>query len=338
MRILEIITPSRLGGAERYVGWISRELINRGHDVLIGIRKCDQVEDFYRSLDIPMRELRISGKLNPFVKSRTVSLINEFVPDVVHTHLSTASHWGLAAAKQLNVFGVGHMHSFNTVAPYKSASSMIAVSNAVKEHLAEHGISASVVYPSSVIGDVSPSPDVAALGTVIACAARLREDKGIGVLVEAFSSLGRNDVALVLCGDGPMKEQIEQRAATDRLNMHCLGYRPDVPSVFAASTIAVLPSIRPEGYGMALYEAQAVGTPVVGTRAGGSVEAMVDGVTGIAVPPNDVGALAAAMSKLLDDSVYREDIAANCKTFAEKRSISASVDALVSVFESSTRR
>jgi hypothetical protein len=100
---LELITPSRLGGAERYAGGVSRELINRGHDVWIGIRECQPVEDFFESLGIPTRKLRISGKLNPFAKARTIALIKEFMPDIVHTHLSTASHWGQEPQSHKNV-------------------------------------------------------------------------------------------------------------------------------------------------------------------------------------------------------------------------------------------
>jgi glycosyltransferase involved in cell wall biosynthesis len=89
---------------------------------------------------------------------------------------------------------------------------------------------------------------------------------------------------------------------------------------------------------MALYESQAVGTPVIGTTAGGAVEAMKDGVTGIAVPPNDADALAHALDKMLEDADFRKRLADNCRAFAESRNMESSVDSLLSVFELAKRR
>lgn len=337
LRILEVITPSRLGGAERYVGWMSQELMRRGHDVLIGIRQCEQVESFYKELGVPTSPLRISGKFNPLAKSRVKKLIESFKPDVVHTHLSTASHWGLRAAKEMGIPGVGHMHSFNSIGPYANATRMIAVSNAVKNHLVEKGFPSAhvnVVYPSSIIDNSEPAHDILALGDpVVSCAARLREDKGIGVLLEAFSEVQKRmpRASLVLCGDGPMRSEIE---ASKPLGVHCMGYRSDVPAVFAASTLSVLPSIRPEGYGMALSESQAVGTPVITTAAGGTEEAMIDGVTGIVVPPSSAQDMAKAIISIAENREKRREMANAAKTFAETRTIEASADELLKTFDS----
>lgn len=333
-----MLSPSRLGGAERYVGWISEELIKQGHNVLIGIRRCEQVHEFYRSLNLPVREIAISGKLNPFAKQRVAALIEEFRPGVVHTHLSTASHWGLRAAADADVAGVGHVHSFNTVTPYQKAHKVIAVSKAVRDHLAENGISnAEVVYPSSKVESAEPASDIRSLASnVVSCAARLRDDKGVGVLLEAFRDVQREvvDVALVLCGDGPMREELEHKARGAKLRVVFAGYRDDVPSVFAASEVAVLPSVRPEGYGMALYEAQSVGTPVVATQSGGAPESIVPGVTGLVVPPGDSKALARALVEMLHDSKRRVNMGAAARDFAASRSLKSSAQCLIEVFTS----
>lgn len=307
--------------------------------MLIGIRQCEQVESFYQELGVPTSPLRISGKFNPLAKSRVKKLIKSLKPDVVHTHLSTASHWGLRAAKEMGIPGIGHMHSFNSVGPYANATRMIAVSNAVKNHLVDAGFpmtNVAVVFPSSIIDNSEPAPDILALGDpIISCAARLREDKGIGVLLEAFSEVQKRmpKASLVLCGDGPMRAEIE---ASKPPGVHCKGYRSDVPAVFAASTLSVLPSIRPEGYGMALYESQAVGTPVVTTAAGGTQEAMVDCITGLVVPPSFAQELASAILLIAENPEKRREMAAAAKTFAKTRTIEASADELLKTFDSLT--
>ena len=337
MRILEIITPSRLGGAERYVGWLSSEFINQGHEVVVGLRECPSVRAFYDSLKLDVRPLAISGKLNPFAKARVMALIDEFKPDVVHTHLSTASLWGLRAAAASGVRGFGHMHSFNTVGPYRAAHKVVAVSDAVRQHAVSNGVSSSkvsTVYPSSRIDSSLPAEDIAGLSKpVVSCASRLRDDKGVGDLIEAFRQVVRvfPQATLVVCGDGPMRAKFEAAAAG--LNVVFTGYREDVPCVFAASDLVVLPSVRPEGYGMALFESQAVGTPVVTTIAGGTIEAMADGVTGFAVPPSSPSELAEAVCNLLGDEERSAAMSAAATELAAERSIGKSAEQVLKLFQ-----
>ena len=338
MRILELITPSRLGGAERYVGWISKEFERQGHEVLIGLRPCAPVEDFYSGLDLNVEKLAISGKINPFASRRLRAIILRYLPDVVHTHLSTASYWGLRAARRLGVPAYGHVHSFNTVLPYRAASNVIAVSQAVRKHLVSRGISSEkvrVVHPASAITCIKPAPDIAALGgRVVSCAARLRTDKGIRVAFEAFSRITKAypDAWLVLCGDGPLHHALQAEAADRKMQAVFTGYREDVPSVFAASAVAVLPSLRPEGYGLSLVEAQAAGTPVIASAVGGACEAMVDGTTGIGVEPGNVKALADAMSVMLSDDEARRRMGRAASEFAATRTVEESSRQLLQEF------
>lgn len=338
MRILELITPSRLGGAERYVGWISKEFMRQGHEVLIGIRPCAPVEKFYADLSLNVEPLAISGKINPFASRRLRALITRFEPDIVHTHLSTASYWGLRAARRLGVPGYGHVHSFNTVFPYRAASNVIAVSEAVRHHLVSRGIASeriSVIHPASDVSCIKPAEDIIALGgKVIACASRLRTDKGIRVAFEAFARIApaHPDAWLVLCGDGPLHKALQAEAADRKLQALFCGYRQDVPNVFAASAIAVLPSLRPEGYGLSLVEAQAAGTPVVASAVGGACEAMVNGKTGFSVEPGNVSELANAMTRLLGNDEARACMGRAASTFASTRTVSDSCHQLLGAF------
>jgi L-malate glycosyltransferase len=78
------------------------------------------------------------------------------------------------------------------------------------------------------------------------------------------------------------------------------GFRLDVPELLAEVTVSVLPSLS-EGLSNAVLESMAAGVPVVATAVGGNPEAVEDGVTGLLVPPRDVGSLARAISTLLED-------------------------------------
>jgi glycosyltransferase involved in cell wall biosynthesis len=82
-------------------------------------------------------------------------------------------------------------------------------------------------------------------------------------------------------------------------------FRADMPDVFAAFDIFVLPSILPEPFGLVVIEAMASGKPVVATAPGGPSETVVDGETGFLVPPSDASAIAKALEELLADPAKR---------------------------------
>jgi glycosyltransferase involved in cell wall biosynthesis len=70
----------------------------------------------------------------------------------------------------------------------------------------------------------------------------------------------------------------------------------------------VLPSLLPEPLGTVVCEGMTRGKAVIGTRPGGHSDVLTDGVTGLVVPSGDAASLTAAMRKLIDDSVLREQL------------------------------
>lgn len=80
-----------------------------------------------------------------------------------------------------------------------------------------------------------------------------------------------------------------------------LDWQEDVWALYAASDVIVHASTEPEPFGLIVIEAMAAGTPVVATKAGGVVDIVVDGSTGLLVEPRDVDALATAIIRLLEN-------------------------------------
>src|SRR5204863_8391924 len=76
------------------------------------------------------------------------------------------------------------------------------------------------------------------------------------------------------------------------------GFRSDIPRVMADLDVFVLPSLW-EGFGLVLLEAMAAGRPIVASAVGPIPEIVVDGLTGLLVPPGDPEALAEAIVRLL---------------------------------------
>jgi glycosyltransferase involved in cell wall biosynthesis len=136
----------------------------------------------------------------------------------------------------------------------------------------------------------------------VLCVANLRPEKGAGVFAEAVArarSEGSAAVRGFIVGDGPERARVERLAG--RLDgVELLGSRSDVPALIAACNALALLS-EAEALPMSILEAMALRRPVLTTDVGGAGEAVVDGETGIVVPPGDTEAAAAALASLAAD-------------------------------------
>jgi glycosyltransferase involved in cell wall biosynthesis len=101
---------------------------------------------------------------------------------------------------------------------------------------------------------------------------------------------------LVVVGDGPLRSSLPQAS----------GFVPrdELGSYYARAAVVACPSRR-EGFGMSCLEAMSYGAPVVASGVGGLLDLVVDGETGVLVPPRDVAALRAALAGLLADPERR---------------------------------
>ncbi|WP_447986174.1 glycosyltransferase [Nitrospira sp. Nam74] len=147
-------------------------------------------------------------------------------------------------------------------------------------------------------------------GPSVAVVANLRPEKGHLVLLEACRHLADrfSTLKVFIVGNGPMKELIAQRISELKLT-HCVemtGELKNVPAFFEVADIAVLPSLKNEGFPNSVMEAMAASLPVVATDTGGTGELVIDGITGYLVPAGDPEALQNRLEKLCADPELRK--------------------------------
>ncbi|GAB2614377.1 glycosyltransferase family 4 protein [Pseudactinotalea suaedae] len=137
--------------------------------------------------------------------------------------------------------------------------------------------------------------------------------KGHEVFIDAALALAQQDARLQFfvvgdefVGDGSYRRELEQRAEPliRGGRMHFLGHRTDMPDVIAGLDILVNPSLS-ESASYTMVEASLMCRPVIGSRVGGLPDTIIDGRTGLLVPPGDQGALAHAVRHLADDPELR---------------------------------
>ncbi|RDI74258.1 Glycosyltransferase [Gaiella occulta] len=215
--------------------------------------------------------------------------------DVVHAHWLPSAVAGLATRRPLVVQLWGTDVELAKRLPWlfrpvlRRARVVVCASRALAADARALGagdvrVIASGVDIPAAVGEPDEPPHVLYVG-------RLSEEKGVRELAEAAAGL-----PLAVVGDGPLRHLFPQ----------AVGFVPrdELGAYYERAAVVVVPSRR-EGYGVVAREAMAHGRAVVATRVGGLPDAIEDGVTGLLVPPCEVGALRAALERLLGDAELR---------------------------------
>ena len=330
--VVHVDAERGFSGGEEQVFLLMEGLRRRGHrNVLVappGSRAAEVGgERGFEVHTVPMR-----GDWDLLAVGRLRRVLASLAPDLVHLHTGRATWLGGLAAARAGLAAVTTRRmdrevkrsARNRLVYGRLVARAVAISPAVARCLEAGGVQAPVVtIPSSVDPDALaprvPRAELrASLGTpagrtVLLVLASLVHRKGLDVLLDALAGPepSERDWELWLAGDGPERAALAARA--ERLGLaprvRLLGQRAARADLLHAADVFVLPSRR-EGLGVAALEAMAVGRPVVASAVGGLGEAVVDGESGLLVPPEDVGALASALTRLFDDPALRARLAA----------------------------
>lgn len=219
---------------------------------------------------------------------------------------------------------------------------LIAVSTAARERLLELGVQQDRVIVSlqpvdedALQAATAARPRPPALPVEVLTVARLVPDKGIDVLLDAFSRAGLREEQARLCivGGGPLEDQLRKRAQRLGVPARFLGARPagELPARYAQAGVFVLPSLY-EPFGVALREAVVAGLPVVcSTAVGAAGDLALSGGNAILVAPGDVGALSEALARVCRDAALREAMACASVRVARQHRLQDDVEAFAAM-------
>ena len=253
----------------------------------------------------------------------------EFQPDLIHAHYATGFGWWLRGVDScptvLSVWGSdimdfpsGPLTRAMVRAVFRHPDRITATSRILERVALELMPSVrdrlSVIPFGVEMPDAPPPPPSS--GAVRLCFIKVHARKyGPEVLLRAFARALETcpDLELTMAGRGEMTGQLvsltRELGVADKVDFPGFVNNDSISDFIAEHHAMVMPSVMDsESFGVAVLEAAACGRPVIASRVGGVPEAVVDGVTGILVPPRDVETLTEAILRLVRDEDLRREM------------------------------
>lgn len=328
VKVLQLISSGGYYGAENMLLNLcaSQEKAGCQNSLLLFYNVHTPNVEFYeraRRHGISVRMVHCRGRADWRAVRQIEEYIQEDAIDVVHTHGYKADLYGFLAAWRSGKPVVATCHNWvgGTAAlgiynhldrlALKKFSALAAVSDEVAQRLLDSGV------PAEKIKTIANGIDVQAFehgqqplasgvtgDKVVGMVARLDLQKGFEYLLRAVRELCNlfDGLKVVIVGEGPDRKAIEAMVEEYGLqsNVVLAGQQSNMPAVYAAMDIFVLPSLN-EGLPMTILEAMAASRPVVATCVGAIPKVITDGVNGLLVNPGNSEALRDAIASLLSD-------------------------------------
>jgi len=291
MRILEVISPTQLGGGETHVLELAAGLRRLGHEVLVAGRRGGAAKP---DITFPFR-----NAMDLWTVLRLHSLLKKENFDVIHAHV--ARDYPLVAMAARGVPGklVFTRHLLYPVKPsvlYRRVDGWMAPTHQILRTLDPLRPRVSAVIPNWVdLGKFPFTPHPSRSPLVLGVLGQISPHKGQEDAIDALRELGKG-YRLVLAGRGDPKYVRTLKKKAEGLPVKSAGI-VSAPEFFQMIDVLLLPSWE-EPFGLVLLEAMASGIPVIATAAGGPLEIIRPGTDGLLVPPRDPRALARAIGSL----------------------------------------
>jgi glycosyltransferase involved in cell wall biosynthesis len=345
---------SRMHGVKRLFAWmIPRFDAERYNVSLVSLRKKDLSEETLESFGVDITYLHKS-KFDPATLPALLKVIDRKKIDILHLHGYGATTFGRLAGGMRHLPSILHEHANLTDTPWfqkiadRALEPLTDIAIAVSKSTADFVINArqiperkvKVVYLGVPLEEFSRprtadeiraareelgiTADEFAVGTVT----RLHESKGNSFLVDAARLVvnERPRTKFFIVGEGPLLEPLQQQAAALGLKDAFVfaGFARDVAQVVSAFDVSAFPSLW-EGTPLTVFEALAMGKPIVATDADGLLDVLAHDRDALIVPKRDARALANGIIRMIDEPETRARLGAGARASGQAYDIAAFV-------------
>jgi glycosyltransferase involved in cell wall biosynthesis len=303
LRVMQVMAGGPQGGAETFFVSLVLALHRAGLDQSVVIRENLARAVALRAGGAQPIELPF-GRWSDFTTVPALKRVTAaYRPHVVLTWMNRAS----AMFPRGDFLRLARLGGFYKLKNYRRCDHLVCITPGLVEHVVAHGWPRDRAHYLPNFAAVGHAPPVARAAletpedaTVLLALGRLHDAKAFDVLLQALTMETRP--YLWLAGDGPLRDELRQAAADLGIDgrVRFLGWREDRDALFAAADICVFPS-RYEPHGTVTMEAWGHGRPLVAAAAEGPAAFVRDGADGLLVPTDDAPALAAAISRVMDE-------------------------------------
>jgi glycosyltransferase involved in cell wall biosynthesis len=353
---------SRMHGVKRLFAWMIPRFDSQRYDVsLVSLRKKDLSEETLESFGVDITYLHKS-KFDPATLPALLKVIDRKKIDILHLHGYGATTFGRMAGAMRRLPTILHEHANLTDTPWfqkiadRALEPVTDIALAVSQSTAEFVIKARKIPPEKVkvvyLGvpleefsrerspdevqaarrELGIAPGDFAIGTVT----RLHDSKGNSYLVDAARLVldDRPGARFFVVGEGPLREPLEEQARalniTERFAF--AGFAKDVPHVVSAFDVSVFPSLW-EGTPLTVFEALAMGKPIVATDADGLLDVLTGEKNAIIVPKRNARALADGLIRMIDEPETRRRLGATALETGKQYDIAAFVRKMEQLYD-----
>jgi glycosyltransferase involved in cell wall biosynthesis len=345
LKIVHLVTSLEVGGAQHnMLLGLPRLDRDRYEHHIVSIMNRMQMRQQFLKAGIGVHTLGLSHKTDLAVTLRLRSLLKQLQPDILHTYLIHGNVLGRIVGRLVGVPAI--IGSELTIGQAGRLGRLVTkltnpLTDAVEVNSETGGkaIVADLGVQPEKVEVVLPGLDLEAFGGSEGRAAirselgldtkqhlvlyigRLRPVKGVDYGIKAFAQAlsEQPDMHMALAGEGEQRQQLENLTAELGISekVTFLGIRNYLVDVLSAADSVLMPSLT-EGFPRVAIEAMASSKPVVATRVGGTPEAIIDGQTGILVPPKDIDAMASAITRLVTDTDLQSRLGSSARLRTEE--------------------
>ncbi|TQV81927.1 glycosyltransferase [Denitrobaculum tricleocarpae] len=336
MRILNIMSGGKAGGAETFFVSLVLALKSAGHESRAVIRSHPERAALIRAGGVEPLELPFRKWLDFTTKAALEREIAAFKPDVVMTWMSRAS----AICPTGDFLRLARLGGYYPIKNFQNCEHLICNTTELVDHVVKSGWprARASYLPNFARIETAPTMARATFDTpddapLLLALGRLHPAKALDVLIRALAIETRP--YLWIGGEGVLKTELEGLArelgVADRVRF--LGWRNDKAALFGAADICAFPS-RVEPFGNVVLDAWGYGKPLVAAASTGPADLVRDNEDGLLVPIDDAPALAAGIGRVIDEEGLADRlVAAGRKRFDADFTEQACVQRYVALFE-----
>jgi glycosyltransferase involved in cell wall biosynthesis len=346
VKILHIISSGGMYGAEAVILNMSHTLNRGSHSSVLGVFSNSanpnlQLHEAASKQGIESQLIPCNGQIDRTVTASIRELVARTGADIVHAHGYKADIYSYVALRATMTPLVSTCHTWYDNNPLvtlygiadrmvlQNFAEVVAVSDEVKQKLLNAGVHDSKIH--LVRNGIDLRPFDAAIPSlrsnsddqppIVGLVGRLSVEKGVDIFLRAAALVLAElpTTKFVVVGDGPDHNKLESLIDELKIreNVSMLGRRDDMPSVYASLDMMVSAS-RQEGLPIAILEGMASSRPLIATPVGDVPTVILDGCTGVMVPPEDAQLLAAQVIALLRDPAKRAQLGSAARKLIEE--------------------